>query len=213
MTVESYGAMVGAIGFGPINGPARRPVLIGQAMLGEGFSIGRLKIEHVFIVVPGGQVVEAMPGGARLAPLDGSRFTPEYAYCLPAEDYPGQAEDAAAIALAMLGTPYSYGSYAMLAAWHYGLHADWLAERIDRREPPEALAGMHKASPGMALGTLSVALPKEAICSVLVDQAWSLTGKKLLTDTKPQIVTPGRLAENLLERQQAPGQWLWCGAS
>jgi hypothetical protein len=85
---------------------------------------GPLKIEHVFVVTDGPPqpdiyAVEAMPSGARQA-LINDRWTPEYAYVMLPEDYPGQGEDAAAIARAMIGTPYSFASYAALAAWHWG---------------------------------------------------------------------------------------------
>jgi hypothetical protein len=42
-----------------------------------------------------------------------------------------------------------------------------------------------------------LSLPAEAICSVLVDQAWSLAGKRVMEGVKRQCVTPGALAMRL----------------
>jgi len=43
---------------------------------------------------------------------------------------------------------------------------------------------------------------------VLADQAWSLTGKKIMRGVAHQCVTPGALARTLLT--ETPGvQWFW----
>lgn len=195
----------GDIGFGPIHGAAGALVNAGQLLLGEGFHVGRLDIRHVFVVVQVDSArriwaVEAMPSGARLVYI-GDRWTPEYAYVRLPEDYSGQGEDAAAIARAMIDTPYSFASYAALAAWRFGWHSARLEAWCDRRgKPLPNLPRVDTWSPEQRL-------PREAICSVLADQAWTLAGKKVVTGTKSQIVTPGRLAAALLE---TPGvQWLW----
>lgn len=220
----------GDLGFGPIHGPAGTLVNIGQLVLGEGFHVGRLDIRHVFVVteaaiprppladqvarafeVPahlvdprGPRVVEAMPGGA-LEVDAGDRWTPEYAYIRLPEDYPGQAADAAAIARAMIGTPYSFASYAALAAWRFGWKTPKLEAWIDRRRKSVLVDGH---SPEGVPGLMQRELPAEAICSVLADQAWALTGKQVMPAGTPhQCVTPGALAKALLEK---PGvQWLW----
>src|ERR1700745_3754849 len=123
----------GDLGFGPLYGKgARLLVDAGQLMLGEGFTVGALKIEHVFVVtkafaeagqnahqiadayeVPldlvaprGPYAVEAMPSGAREATIN-TRWNREYAYVRLPEDYPGQGQDAAALARAGFGTPYA----------------------------------------------------------------------------------------------------------
>lgn len=200
----------GMIGFGPIDGAARWPVWAGQLILGEGFTVGDLKIEHVFVVTgmpnfepptkPIPSAVEAMPNGAREVYIE-DRWTPEYAYVQLPEDYPGQGEDAAAIARAMIGTPYSFASYAALAAWHWGMKTPKLEAWIDRRRPGKVTTSR---------GTMDNVLPQEAICSDLGDQAWALTGKQVMPPGTPhQCVTPGALAGHLL---QLPGaSWLWPG--
>lgn len=202
----------GDLGFGPLNSRgAKLLVDAGQLMLGEGFRVGRLNIEHVFVVVGSSnaewdypQCVEAMPSGARHASM-GGRFTPEYAYVRLPEDYPGQAQDAAAIARAMIGTPYSFASYAALAAWKFGLKTPRLERWIDRRKPPVPFEGDGTFRDSGTNGFVS--LPAEAICSVLADQAWTLTGKKIMQGVAHQCVTPGALAMRLLEMSGT--QWMW----
>lgn len=187
----------GDIGFGPIKGGAGMLVSAGQLMLGEGFHVGDVDIRHVFVVtrvngLP--RCVEAMPAGARERSI-ADRWTPEYAYVRLPEDYPGQAADAAAIARAMIGTPYSFASYAALAAWRFGIKAKRLETWINRRKAPERVTGIR--------------LPCEAICSVLADQAWTLAGKTVMHNVAHQCVTPGALAGTLLKTPGA--QWLWPG--
>ncbi len=216
----------GCIGFGPLGGLGNPLVGIGQAILGEGFTVGKLNIGHVFVVtdtatesnlvaqqiadaydVPldivdphGPRIVEAMPNGAREVIVGPERWTPEYAYARLPQDYPGQAADAAAIARAMIGTPYSFASYAALAAWRFGMKTPRLEKWINRRKPG-----------GITVdgGTIHDGLPCEAICSVLADQAWALTGKQVMpVGTPHQCVTPGALAGHLLNGM--PGvEWLW----
>lgn len=210
---------VGDIGFGPLQGGWGSAAMWGEAIADGGFHVGELNIGHVWVVTRSDghsmQVVEAMPGGARSTFIGAERWGPKYAYCRPPEDYPGQAEDAAAIARGMIGIPYSPASYLALAAWRVDLlkgepgHPSRLERWIDRRQPMRAFTGMHKASAGMQTGQLNVALPVEVICSVLVDQAWSLTGKTMIKDVAHQCVTPSRLATGLLAM---PGA-LWGGAA
>lgn len=202
----------GCIGFGPIKGAAGALVNAGQLLLGEGFHVGDLDIRHVFVVTnvstatpvypePGNPylsilAVEAMPAGARHIPIE-DRWTPEYAYARLPEDYPGQAEDAAVVAQAMIGTPYSFLSYAALAAWRFGLATPRLEKWIGRRRPAVELATNQPVLKARG-EPVEVALPAEAICSVLADQAWTLAGKKVMQGVPHQCVTPGALAKRLL---------------
>ena len=182
--------------------PGIFPVKIGQLMLKEHARIGRRSFDHVGIVTAAGSfqlrnggavgptAVQAMPKGAEEISLTEARhWTDSVTFMRLPEDYPGQAEDAAAVARAMIGTPYSFLSYAALAAWRWGLSTPRLEKWIGRRREPQPLYGQHEGH---------VALPAEAICSVLVDQAWSLTGKKILTGVPHQCCTPGALAGRLL---------------
>lgn len=210
----------GDIMLGPIGGlvPGLFPVALGQFVLGEVFTAGGLSVRHAGVVVegsrrrgpavpgfPGGKpargplLVEAMPSGARLVELrHDTHWTRKHAYVRLPEDHPGQADDAAAIARAMVGTPYSFASYAALAAWRFGIRPERLEKWIGRR---------HGTQPTLPTGGPALApLPREAICSVLVDQAWTLAGKQVMPHgTRPQVVTPGALAGQLL---RTPGtQW------
>ena len=208
----------GDIGFGPIRGGAGLLVSAGQLLLGEGFRVGDLDIRHVFVVTENGPyswseygptVVEAMPGGARATSRTTDRWTDQYAYVRLPEDYPGQADDAAAIARAMIGTPYSFASYAALAAWRFGIKAKRLETWINRRGPAVEIETQHRLNPSPLARDYH--LPREAICSVLADQAWSLTGKKIMEGVAHQCVTPGALARRLLTYPGA--EWIWPGIS
>lgn len=186
----------GDIMLGPIGGAAGLLVGAGQMILGEGFSVGPLQVRHIGIVVEAGfdtlapRLVQAMPGGADEVPLRyGTHWTPRHAYARLPEDYRGQAERAADFATAMVGAEvdYSFASYAALAAWKLGVATPRLEAWIGRRD---------------ALG-----LPREAICSVLVDQAWSLAGKRVMDGVPHQCVTPGALAKRLLHDPDV--EWGW----
>ena len=201
----------GDLGFGPAGGWFQAPDVIGQFILGEGFAVGDVQVGHVFVVTkdwtsndPGPiapRAVEAMPGGAIEVAIP-ERWTSRFAYVRLPEDYPGQAADAAAIARAMIGTPYSFASYVALAAWRFGVKAKRLEAWIDRRERRQKLY-----LPGIS-ATMDICLPREAICSVLADQAWALTGKQVMPEGTPhQCVTPGALAKALLEMDGA--KWMW----
>lgn len=221
--------------------PGVVPVGLGMLMLGERVRIGRLRFDHVLIVaeaarpLPGppapedgptftgrdGQLytcprgVQAMPDGAEEIALTPERhWGPQVAYCRLPEDWPGQAADAAAIARLMVaaGVDYSFGSYAMLAAWKWGLKTPRLEARINRRLPepvklPRWSSGPQVATRGGAY-VRGGRLPAEAICSVLVDQAWTLAGKRVMRGVKPQVVTPGALGVQLFARAGV----LWGGA-
>lgn len=151
--------------------------------------------------VRGPRLVQAMPHGAEEIELTPERhWKTGYGYVRIPEDYPGQAADAAAIARLMVGTPYSLGSYLALAAWHFGLKASWLERQIDARRDPVLFplpSGKGFQSDGKRDDLASLKLPKEMICSVLVDQAWSLAGKRVCEGVARQAVTPGKLAGSL----------------
>ena len=213
----------GDIMFGPIGGAVGLGVALGQLALGEGFHVGKLSIRHVGIVVEAGsysqdretgtgrivgpRLVQAMPHGAEeIGMTAATHWTPEHAYVRLPEDYPGQAEDAAAIARLMVRekVAYSLASYAALAAWHWGLKADRLEAWIERRRSVDPLDWPYGPPGRLRSGRpWSQQLPVEAICSVLVDQAWSLAGKRVMAGTAHQAVTPGAMAGQLMTRRGA----------
>jgi hypothetical protein len=216
---------VGDIFLGPIGGAVGLGVAAGEFLVDGGFRVGTVDVRHAGIVVeakpgttmregyPSGvldyfELAQAMPGGAEIVTMTyGRNWTDRCAYVRLPEDYSGQARDAAAIARLMVETRvgYSYASYAALAAWHWGIATPKLEAWIGRRSPRERWVGdRSRGIPGSRL----VRLPVEAICSVFVDQAWSLTGKRIFDDGRPhQCVTPSQLAQRLLGTDGAVWGW------
>lgn len=181
--------------------PNKLLVYAGQILMKDHFRVGQFVAGHAGIVTPGGKLVEAMPRGARERDLRETDWSPGHAYFRLLEDYPGQALDACVIARAMVGTRYSFMSYGYIGAYlaaersdRFDDVAEKLAKHIDRRRDPVVLPLVHQPGPTWNLG---VRLPLEAICSVLAEQCWTLTGKKVIVGTKPQVVTPGMLTNQL----------------
>lgn len=212
--------------------PGFLPVRLGQMICKESFMIGPYSADHVLICVEAGErkpvaelpngtlfgydgrsamtyprAVQAMPRGAEEITLTPAKhWTDGVAWFRPTEDYPGQAADAAAIARLFVSerVPYSFLSYLALAAWSRGLKVQRLERWIDRRRPVQWLHSAGIMNPDGPLG-FEVNLPREAICSVLVDQAWSLAGKRVMEGVKRQCVTPGAMAIQLARRYTAYG--------
>jgi hypothetical protein len=156
------------------------------------------------------RLVQAMLGGAEEIEMsDATHWTPRHAYARLPEGYPGQAADAAAIARLMVseGVAYSPASYLALALWRWGIKTSRLEKWIGRRTyKAYPMPGSDwSRSPG---DFVYRGLPCEAICSVLAEQCWTLAGKKVVLNTRPQIVTPGMLASQLWRREGV----VWGGA-
>ena len=203
---------VGDIFLGPIGGIVGVGVGIGELIVDGGFHVGTVDVRHAGIVVtaqpgviytadhPHGlmdnfELAQAMPGGADIVTLTyATHWTNKCLYVRLPEDYPGQAQNAAMIARLMVEHHVAYSplSYAAIAAWHYGIHDVKLETWINRRQP--SIAG-----PGPYGSTKPMQLPVEAICSVFVDQAWTLAGKKIMSGVAKQAVTPSALATTLIE--------------
>ena len=204
---------------GPIGGLVGFGVGLGLDILGEAFKAGTLDIRHAGMIVEASKnnpdrattyidgpqgplyqpplLAQAMPSGAEVVPLSlEHHWNERCAYVRLPEDYPGQAEDAAAVALAMVkaGVGYGWLSYPALAAYKVGIRNEALRGWINRRQPPTVLRNPDGTA---RLSVGEIRLPVEAICSVFNDQAWSLVGKDLVDDTHPQAVTPGLLADVL----------------
>jgi hypothetical protein len=155
------------------------------------------------------RMVQAMPRGAEEIELSYAKhWTPQVAYARIPQDYPGQAEDAAAIARLMVreGVAYSFASYGALALYHWGWKAPRLTEWIGRRRPGVHVLPTYR--PGVLRGSMELRLPMEAICSVLADQCWSLAGKRVMHGTAPQAVTPSQLGQRLLTGMEGV-VWGW----
>jgi hypothetical protein len=179
---------------GQSTAPSKALVYGGEFLMGESFRIGKFVAGHAAVIVPGNKLVEAMPHGARIRDITPFDWTPAQVFFRIPEDYPGQALDAAAVAMAMIDTPYSILSYVYLAGWRYHFRPEWLKTRINRRRPNTTFM-----LPSGRMTTDN--LPVEEICSVLAEQSWSLTGKKVLHGTVPQVATPGMLGEQLWCRE------------
>lgn len=175
--------------------PNKLLVYGGQMLMHDHFRVGRFVAGHAGIVTPGQKLVEAMPSGARERPLTQDDWSDSHAYFRLLEDYPGQALDASLVARAMVNTPYSFASYAAIGAFLAGYDPKWLQNYINRRRDEYTRFTLPHSGK-----LITAALPVEAICSVLSEQAWTLTGKKVIVGTKPQVVTPGMLTNQLWNR-------------
>lgn len=216
----------GDLYLGPIGGPLGVAIRAAQVIVDGGWRVGPIRIEHVGIVVEAGQneaggdyirgalrregnaflraepvraprMVQAMPHGAEEIELTPEQhWTSKCAYARIPEDYSGQAEDAAAIARLMVerDVAYSFASYAALALYRWGYRAprltNWIGRWQDYNGPSQLPSGAIMSGGGR--------LPREAICSVLADQCWSLAGKRVMENTAPQAVTPSMLGQRLL---------------
>jgi cell wall-associated NlpC family hydrolase len=181
----------GDVGFSSIRGALGAGVLAGQTAIDLAALLrGRPGavtgwITHAWMVTAvhpdAGQVdlVEAMPSGARQIRAGVERLTAGHAYTrLPLTE--AERARVAAAALGMVGTPYGFGQYAAIAAL--------------------TLAGGETANPGGPLARWvqrrdpATGLPRRAICSQLVDEAYRQAGIPLFTDGRPAAyVTPGAL--------------------
>ena len=133
-------------------------------------------VNHAAVYIGGGKVVEAQPGGARLADVS---LYPHAIW----SDMPLSHEDRAVIvwiSLSLVGTPYSFADIAALAvALITGRRTPrWIADRLSR--------------------------PDRLICSQLVDEAYRRAGVHLFQDRDrlPCEVTPGDLLD-VIEEQRA----------
>jgi cell wall-associated NlpC family hydrolase len=152
----------GDFGLTTISGTVGRLIRFGQWLNGDGFSV----YEHAFIVIPGGKLVEAEPGGARIGELsEYTNVSVDYS-SWPLTDEQRHAVVGAATAL--LSTPYSALDYLALATHR-----------------------LHIPAPGLRSYISSTG---HMICSQLVDEVYRRAGVQLFNDGRwPGFVTPGSL--------------------
>lgn len=212
----------GDLFIGPIGGLAGVGAALGMLLLGEAFRVGSFSARHMGMVTRAHMpaltmewdnavrheqpalISQAMPGGSETVPFDPAKhWTEKCAWVRLPEDYPGQAKDAAAIARLMVAEKvgYSFLSYPSLGLYRLGVRQEGLLKYINRRRPVSQAIRREGPWPGQLF---TAELPVEAICSVFVDQAWTLAGKKVMEGVRPQAVTPGALAGEL---------WSFPGAS
>jgi uncharacterized protein YycO len=157
----------GDIGLTSITGPVGRLIKIGQWLNGDGFGA----YQHAFVVLPGGLLIEAMPGGAIIAPL--SKYDDrDVLYVSPAGLTDAQRKAICDCALKYRGVPYSFLDYFALAAHRFRIPVLGLRSYI--------------RSTG------------HQICSQMADQAYLDAGQQLFDDGRWEgYVTPMAIANEL----------------
>lgn len=150
----------GLIGLTQISGGVGKLIEIGQYLNGDGFKAW----EHAFMTLPGGMILEAEPGGAKIVP---THYTRVY-WCnnlhklLPATVSP---DDIMRVALELKGIPYSFLDYGALVAHRLHIPAPHLRKFI--------------ASTG------------HMICSQMDDEFYARLGAHIFTDNRwPGFVDP-----------------------
>lgn len=134
----------------------------GQRLIGDG-----APVQHAYIYAGGGQIVQAMPGGAELKPLEEANEPVMWSTGrVPLT--PLQRMQICYEARELVGTPYSFLDYASIALAHYRIRPRWVRDYV--------------ASTG------------HLICSQLVDEVYRRAGVDLFEDDRiPGDVTPGDL--------------------
>jgi hypothetical protein len=155
----------GDLGFTRITGFTGWWVARGQSLIGDAN-----RFTHVFVVLDDDTVIEAMPNGARYAPLDREYKTDVMYARLPLTDEQRQqvVVEARRLMARPGGIKYSFTDYLALALKHWGINARLLRNYIKKSD--------------------------RMICSQLADYLISHAGFKLFDDGRlSQDVTPGDL--------------------
>lgn len=145
--------------------------------LGQWLNGDASRYTHAFIVVDENYVIEAQPGGAILTPLADYLERDDVIYSnLPLTEE--QRKYIVDKAQSFEGTPYSFLDYLAIALVRLGIKPHRVIDRV------------------VSSGHL--------ICSQLVAEVYTYAGVKLFDDgTEPWMVTPGDLANRLLELNSA----------
>lgn len=153
----------GDVGFSVIGGRTGALINLGQALLRDS-----CRYSHAYLVLDSGELVEAMPGGARLASTS-DRVGPGFVYHrLPLRS--AELEAVIRIGRDLVGTPYSFLDYYALGAQQWRL------------------------LPGGRWARRRVTDSGHMICSQLVGYTLRGAGFNLFNDGRlPQDVTPGDL--------------------
>ncbi|MEU2426984.1 hypothetical protein ABZ619_39230 [Streptomyces sp. NPDC007851] len=157
----------GDIGLTSITGPVGALIRFGQWLNGDGFG----QYQHAFIVLPGGRLIEAMPGGAIVDEL--SKYDDRHVlYVSPVDLTPAQRKAICDCALKYEGVPYSFLDYVALALHRFHIRVPGLRRYIQ------------------ATGHM--------ICSQLDDRAYRDAGQILFRDGRwDGYVTPMAIANEL----------------
>lgn len=161
---------VGDFGLTKIRGLAGEFVAFGQWFVGD-FA----PVQHALVYVGNGLVVQAMPSGAELIPLEDASPVVKWSTGLvPLTDF--QRARIAYEAKCLVGTPYSFLDYLSITLERLGMHTKLIRDRV--------------ASSG------------HLICSQLVVEAYARAGVHLFgPDTFPGDYTPGDLWKLLKEKE------------
>lgn len=138
----------GDIGCTTIEGDVGWLIRFGQWLNGSGFA----NYEHCFVLINGGKIVEAEPGGARIADL--TEYDPRTVAWVRCPDQYRQA--VAQAARSLVGTPYSFLDYLAFALHRFHIPAPRLRRYIQSSN--------------------------HLICSALADRAAELGGWILFSD-------------------------------
>lgn len=128
-------------------------------------------VNHAFVYVGDGLIVEAQPGGAALSHI--SAYPTAYWSALGLTD--SQRASIVYWVYAQVGTGYGWPDIAALGLARLGFRSRWVDRRIERSD--------------------------RLICSQLVDKAYDLAGVHLFDDGRlPGEVTPGDLLDVIIGR-------------
>ncbi|MFH9606886.1 hypothetical protein [Streptomyces sp. NPDC017448] len=167
--MTSFIPQPGDFGLTQIDGFTGRLVQFGQWLNGDGLH----NWQHAFIYVGGGEIIEAAPGGARLASLAQYEGDDTILWSSPGITLTSKERDGVVdAAYHYLGTPYSVATYLSLATARLGIRPAWLRELVADTDA--------------------------MICSQYVDQCFQDAGFHLFVDGRiPGDVTPGDLARRV----------------
>ncbi|GGY88827.1 hypothetical protein [Streptomyces nitrosporeus] len=163
----------GDFGLTRIEGITGRLVAAGQALVGDA-----APVQHAYVYVGDGMVVQAMPGGAELIRLEDA--SPVVQWSTGHFDLEDQTRfNIAMEARSLVGTPYSFLDYASIGLAHYRIRPAWVRDFV--------------ADTG------------HMICSQLVDEVYFRAGVHLFDDGRlPGDVTPGDLWKLINPRRVSP---------
>jgi uncharacterized protein YycO len=148
-----------------VDGPVGVLISVGEFLNGSRFG----HWDHAGVYVGDGQIVEAEPGGARLAGLDEYAGRPIAWSTGHVELTEAQRAVIVGAARSFIGVPYSAADYFALALWHFRVRIPWAKRVMNSRS--------------------------SMICSQMTDAAFEAAGVHLFTDGRePGDVTPADLA-------------------
>lgn len=167
---ETPASAPGLIGLAPIAGDVGTLIHIGQWLVSHpiarwfGPEAGNPKIEHAFVSLGDGTLIEAEPGGARIRPVTEYGDTAYWCNAIYATLDPGQGEQIATIARGFEGIPYSFVDYENIF--------------LHRMHLPDAFLRLFTQKTG------------HMICSQLACQAYLDAGRDLFPGTWPGYIDP-----------------------